>query len=277
MAEILDILKIRILVSFLAASPKSCTVMGLSRALREEKHRISRTMISLEEEGLLDRSNQRAPVLTKLGKEKAEMYNERVELALNYFRREGVEADAAKTDAYICALRCSDDLMKMMAANDACHRMKRDLQHLRSFRGDEICKRLPDGCYEFPFVIYREHVKDGKNISMANEGFAHPCTLYVDEQSGMIQLLVQKIEQKSGITGKIMHGKVDKMEYFDSGQFIQAELIGDVMTFPAEALNFVNIGQGAGQMLHGSVLLKMRCSCGIAHMPESTAMFTMQI
>ena len=39
----------------------------------------------------------------------------------------------------------------------------------------------------------------------------------------------------------------------------------------------LNIGSGVGQILHGSVCLRMQCSVGTKHMPESTAIFTILI
>ena len=38
-----------------------------------------------------------------------------------------------------------------------------------------------------------------------------------------------------------------------------------------------NRGSGTDQILHGSVCLKMKCSVGFMHMPESTAIFTVLI
>lgn len=38
-----------------------------------------------------------------------------------------------------------------------------------------------------------------------------------------------------------------------------------------------NRGSGVDQILHGSVCLKMKCSVGLMHMPESTAIFTVLI
>ena len=37
------------------------------------------------------------------------------------------------------------------------------------------------------------------------------------------------------------------------------------------------MGKGRDTLLHGSVCLKMQCSVGDMHMPESTAIFTMFI
>ena len=45
----------------------------------------------------------------------------------------------------------------------------------------------------------------------------------------------------------------------------------------AEALQFINMGEGPAQILHGSVSLKMQSTCGEDHMPESSAVFTLLI
>lgn len=126
-------------------------------------------------------------------------------------------------------------------------------------------------------MIYREQVKNNSNISMANEGFEHPCTLYVNDGVGIVQLRSLSLSARSAKDGKMVHGKVNKIEYFDSGDFISAELYGNVISFPADVLNFINMGSGVGQVMHGSVCLKMQCSCGIIHMPESKAIFTILI
>ena len=272
-----DLLKLRILLSFRVGAQESCTVTGIARSLREEKQKVSRMMIEMEKEGVIDRSNTRAPVLTEKGERLSREFAERIRIAQNHLIYEGVDLESAKHDAYIWALYCSDGLLNLVRDNDACYRAKHELRGLKSFDGGELCKKLDDGCYQFPFIIYREQVKDGDNISMANEGFAHPCTLYVDRGMGVIQLLIQPMNQKSAFNGKILRGRVDKLEYFDSGRFIGAEFINDVVSFPADALTFVNMPTATGNILHGSICVKMRCSCGIAHMPESTAIFTMLI
>lgn len=74
-----------------------------------------------------------------------------------------------------------------------------------------------------------------------------------------------------------MQGRVHMVEYFDVGRYVSAALRGNVISIPAEVLNFVNIGEGVGQVLHGSVPLRMNCSVGTLHMPESQAIFTILI
>ena len=61
--------------------------------------------------------------------------------------------------------------------------MKYELRGQKQFSGAALCKKLKDGCYSLPFLIFREHIKNGSNLSMANEGFEHPCSLYVKDGS----------------------------------------------------------------------------------------------
>lgn len=272
-----EVLKFRILACLHDAGDSTCTVTGISRTLQEEKYVISRTMIRMEQEGLIDRSNIRAPVLTDKGRMEADRYHERVGLALNHLLRAGVDLEHAKRDACVWALNCSDEMMAIVRASDERYRIKKELKGEPFFDGATLCEHVRNGTYAFPFVIYREHPKGSDVLSMANDGFEHPCTLHVEDGKGVIQLRTLPMSKKSALNRLSMVGKVNKLEYFDAGRFVHAEFHGDVITFPASILRFANIGEGPGQMLHGSVYLKMQCSVGIAHMPESKALFTILI
>lgn len=277
MSDSPDILRLRVLLCFLKSAPEHCNVTGISRTLKEEKYTISRILAGLEKEGLIDRSNVRHPYLTENGCFQAERYEKRIEIATNRLLYEGVDVENARRDAIFWALYCSDKLMEVVCSSEERYRIKHELRDQKNFSGATLCKRLKNGCYQFPFIIYREHVKNNNHVSMANEGFEHPCTLCVNEGVGIVQLRALLLSAESGANGKMIQGRVNKMEYFDSGQFISAELHGNVISFPAEALSFVNMGSGVGQMLHGSVCIKLQCSCGIIHMPESKAIFTILI
>lgn len=51
MPDNMEILKLRLLISFLKMSPESCTVTKLAKTLGEEKYSVSRGMIALGKEG----------------------------------------------------------------------------------------------------------------------------------------------------------------------------------------------------------------------------------
>lgn len=275
MKENADILKLRVLLCFLKLSPADCSVTGIARTLGREKYAISRAAEALAQDGLIDRSIIRSPRLTERGRREAERYSQRFEIALNHLLYEGVELESARQDALVWTLYCTDDTMETVRATEERYRVKYELRGQKQFSGAALCKKLKDGCYALPFLIFREHIKNGSNLSMANEGFEHPCSLSVKNGVGMVQLRAIPIAAKSPISGEILRGRVETMRYFDAGRFVCAEPSGQLFTFPADVLQFVSVGSDVGQILHGSVCLQMESSVGAGHMPESTAIFTL--
>lgn len=272
-----DILRLRVLICFLKSDINDCTVTGISRVLNEEKYTVSRAMSALEKDDYINRDDIRNPIITEKGYKAAVKYSERIEIIMNYLLCKDVDIESAKKDAFNIALYCTDKTIDVIRETEERNRLKYELREQKQFGGSTLCEKLRDGCYRIPFMICREHIENGSNLSMANEGFEHPCILFVKNGVGEIQLRSKQINVKSKIDGSIMSGKVNSIKYFDSGRYVSAEANGQVFSFPANSLNFLNVGFGAGQVLQGSVSLKMECSCGNANMPESTALLTLII
>lgn len=270
-----EILKLRVLLCFLKLTPADCSVTGIARTLGREKYAISRAVSALEAEGLVDRADIRRPRLTEKGYAEASRYAERFEIALNHLLYEGVDMESARQDAFVWTLYCTDGTMETVRATEKRYRVKYELRGQGQFSGAALCRRLKDGCYALPFLIFREHIKNGSNLSMANEGFEHPCILSVKNGMGTVQLRSIPITAKSPRSGEIMQGRVETIRYFDAGRFVCAEPSGQLFSFPADVLQFVSVGADVGQILHGSVCLQMESSVGAGHMPESTAIFTL--
>ena len=273
MPESLEILKMRVLICFLNENARICTVTGLATMFGEGKQKMHRIFATLEKEGLLNRSNPRSPVLTELGREKAHYYENRINIVLNHLLYEGLDMDNAEHDAYAWALFSSDKGMEIIKSSEQRYRAKYELRKREQFDGTELCKHLHDGEYRLPFLIYKEHMTDGDNLSMSNSGFEHPCILTVTNGEGTIQLRPKEIWARSQMTGQEMIGRVRMLMYWDGMTFKNAETVNGMLTFPASTLSFLNIGSGMEQILHGSVCLKMQCSVGTNHMPEATAIF----
>ena len=94
---------------------------------------------------------------------------------------------------------------------------------------------------------------------------------------GLVYLAVKTVSAESMSSGKKMEGRVNKMQYLYDGEFRDGGIDGRYVYFPVTALNFIAMGKGRDTLLHGSVCLRMQCSVGDMHMPESTAIFTMFI
>ena len=278
MPESLEILKMRALICFLNEDPALCTVTGLADILSEGKQKISRLLMSLEKEGLLDRSDLRRPRLTQAGREQAAYYEKRTNIVLNHLLYEGLDLNDAEHDAYAWARFSSERGMEIIKSSEQRYRAKYELRRQKEFGGEELCRHLAYGEYSFPFLIYRETVRGGTNLSMANEGFRHPCVLRVADGRGQIVLQPVDLSAKSPLTGRKMNGRVRKLTILQpDGVFMRAEENGESLAFSADVLHFLNIGEGMGQILHGSVCIRMQCSVGTMHMPESTAIFTIMI
>lgn len=273
MPESLEILKMRVLICFLNENARICTVTGLATMFGEGKQKMHRIFATLEKEGLLNRSNPRSPVLTVLGREKAHYYENRINVVLNHLLYEGLDMDNAEHDAYAWALFSSDKGMEIIKSSEQRYRAKYELRKREQFDGTELCKHLHDGEYRLPFLMYKEHMTDGNNLSTSNSGFEHPCILTVTNGEGTIQLRPKEIWARSQMTGQEMIGRVRMLMYWDGMTFKNAETVNGMLTFPASTLSFLNIGSGMEQILHGSVCLKMQCSVGTNHMPEATAIF----
>lgn len=272
-----EILRLRVLLCFLRGDERDRTVMEIARTLREEHYSVSRVIAALEKDGLISKEHPRKPHLTEKGELLARRYAERIDITTNHLLYEGVGAESAAKDAYYWALYNTDDTMEVIRSAEEKYRVKYELRDKKQFDGGTLCKRLKDGEYLFPFIIYRESAKNGGNISMANEGFEHPCVLSIRDGVGTLSIRAVDVTANSAATGKSMHGHVDSLKYFDSGSYISADRSGNVLSLPASVLKFKNIGAGIGQILHGQVCMRMRCSVGVIHMPESTAIFTILI
>ena len=278
MPESLEILKMRALICFLNEDPALCTVTGLADILGEGKQKISRLLMSLEKEGLLDRSDLRRPRLTQAGREQAAYYEKRTNIVLNHLLYEGLDLNDAEHDAYAWARFSSERGMEIIKSSEQRYRAKYELRRQKEFGGEELCRHLADGEYSFPFLIYRETVRGGTNLSMANEGFRHPCVLRVADGRGQMVLQPVDLSAKSPLTGRKMNGRVRKLTILQpDGVFMRAEKARFSPSSSADVLHFLNIGEGMGQILHGSVCMRMQCSVGTMHMPESTAIFTIMI
>lgn len=271
-------MRFRILMCFLNFTEGNRKIGKMAQALDMEKYEMSRCVAQLEKEGLADRSDARNPVLTPKGRRLAEMYAKRMELAQNHLMYEGLPKDVARHDALMITLHCSDTFFETIRLFEETMRMKEIFADRKAFSGREFCEKINDGRYTFPFIIYREKVKNGNNISMANNGFAHPCEAVIGEGGGIVLIRAVDMEESSKFSGLQMKGRVKHLKYFDGRRFVEAAVNGNFIQIPLKHFNFMNIGSdNMTRILHGSICLKMCCTVGEAHMPESTAIFTLFI
>lgn len=271
-----NLLIIKILMQFYV--DKDATVTKIAQTLGEQKYTVSRAINAMEEEGLINKKNTRHPVLTAYGRREAKKYTERVDTIQSHLIYEGLDPNVASRDSFYWGVYGSVETIEMIDKMSVRYRIRHEFRDKKMFTGRDLCKYLEDGSYVFPFLIYRELVKNGTNISMANAGFEHPCTIEVKDGKGQIFLHAIEMKARSQTTKKSMKGFVEDVKYFDSGNFFLARKQSTIISFPIDSMQFQTIGNyGEQQILHGSICLKMTCTVGTEHMPESTAFFTLLI
>ena len=278
MPETLTPFQIQLLLYYLEAEPKKRTVTDSAKILGTTKWAVTRALDALEKQDVVERQENRKTVLTASGKKLAEKCRGQMKILEQYMQYQDIPPVQIKENA-LRALSAgfSDEFMARLAEQEGRMRLKEIFAGHRDFHGGDICNYLKDGSYYFPFIIYREQIKNHNNLSMANKGFENPCELIVKDHEGLVYLAVKTVSAESMSSGKKMEGRVNKMQYLYDGEFRDGGIDGRYVYFPVTALNFIAMGKGRDTLLHGSVCLKMRCSVGDMHMPESTAIFTMFI
>ena len=276
--ENLTSFQIQLLLYYLTAEPKKRTVTDAARYLHKPKSTLTHILDSLDALSLMERVEGRKSVLTTAGKRTAQQLLHQRKILEQYMQYQDIPPAQIKENA-LRALSAgfSDQFMERLAEQEGRMRLKEIFAGHRDFHGGDICNYLKDGSYYFPFIIYREQIKNHNNLSMANRGFENPCELIVKDHEGLVYLAVKTVSAESMSSGKKMEGRVNKMQYLYDGEFRDGGIDGRYVYFPVTALNFIAMGKGRDTLLHGSVCLKMQCSVGDMHMPESAAIFTMFI
>lgn len=275
MSEKLSAVQIQFLLYFLEAEPKKRTLSYAARYLNKPKSTLTHVLDSLETMALMERAETRKSALTAAGQSVARELLHRRRILEQYMQYNDIPPAQIKENA-LRALTAgfSDNFIERLTEQADRMRLKEIFAGRRSFYGGEICDHLSDGSYYFPFIIYREQIKNHNNISMANRGFENPCELIVKDHKGLIYLAVKTLSAESMSSGKRMEGRINKIQYLYDGEFRNGGIDGRYVYFPVTALHFISMGKGRDTLLHGSVCLKMQCSVGELHMPESAAVFT---
>lgn len=65
--------------------------------------------------------------------------------------------------------------------------------------------------------------------------------------------------------------------YFDGEQYKEAQRTEDMVSFPVNAIRFLNGESADDRFLNGIIKMKMQCSVGKVYMPESFALFSVII
>ncbi len=247
MTDTPELTRLRVLLCFDPSNRSECTVTGIARTLGMEKYSVSRVLKYFNQQGIIDTTDSRHPKLTAKGEEEEAFYRERVHTLVNHLLYEGVDLENARSDALSMALYNSEQSMAAIRATEESYRIKYEFRDRSKFGGAVLAKRMRDGTYQFPFMLYREQSLNGDNYAPDNKRFLHPATVTVREDQGRVQLLATDNGEDT----------VREIRYFDSGRFVTAEKNAGIFCLPLESFNFINLEGGSSEVFHGSLPIRI--------------------
>ncbi len=278
MAEKPNELQFRLLLYYIGADIKRRTVSDAARALHKPKSTVVYALAGMQRMGLVQPADQRKTILTSAGIKVAQEYREKLEFLEKHMIFRDVSPEKAKADAIaFLTADFSDDYVNAVREEAERNFLKGFFSGRDNFNGLELCGKMKKGVHKLPFVLYRENARSGNNISMGNRGFENPASLIVNGEDSKVYLTLKTLSGHSAMDGRLMEGRINKLLYRVGNKFNDAETDGRHVYIPATALSCVALGSGNNMLLQCSTYLKLQCSVGMIHMPESKAILTLFI
>lgn len=249
------------------------TVSSLAKILGVAKSTVSRTIHCLEEQGFLVKDTF---LLTEYGKNIARQYLEERNIIADWLMSEQhISYELAMNDATAFILSVSKDMKEIVLGKARNAMLWEKISKIEHLDGQTVTSLFADGTYALPFTMYRE--KSGKHnfISMSDRAFHHPASFIVKNGTGMVHLLGREIEETSKLGCLKLKGRLVTLKYLWNHKYLLAGQDQSRFIIPLDSLEFHYNSEE--KMLQGSVKLKMSCSVGSVHMPESVAIMTVLI
>lgn len=121
------------------------------------------------------------------------------------------------------------------------------------------------GEYQLPFQLL-QFKKD--EPSMGDEGFLHPCTLYLDAENSTVVLSLCDLNCKSQ-AGRLLTGRLKKLWYNNNSSWAEAEVTATECRIPADKMQLTLDSHGT--LRSGEIQVRVLANVGHLAMPESYA------
>jgi Mn-dependent DtxR family transcriptional regulator len=246
------------------------SVTQLSDMIGVAKSTVSRAVGRCAEIGVIERYAGKHIMLTDEGERIGEELEHRCrEVRLWLESMSGAAGVVTQDEVLHGALSLPDSTVRIIERNARMQRLHRRVGDRAVLSGEEFCAALGDGKYPVSIMCYRADAdKNRKMPSMANDGIENDGELVIKNSSGTLRLKARPVEHVSSLGGTPIKGKLATLKYPDpnDAEYKDAQKKGDTYCFPASAMNFVCV---SGRVMQGDIVLKMACSAGTKHMPES--------
>jgi Mn-dependent DtxR family transcriptional regulator len=243
------------------------SVTQLSNVIGVAKSTVSRAVSKCIEIGVIERYAGKYIMLTDEGVRIGEELERRCrEVKLWLESMSGVPG-VTQDDVLQGALSLPDSTVRIIERNARMRNLHRRVGDRAVLSGKDFCAALGDGKYPVSIMCYRaDAARNRKMPSMANDGIENDGELVIKNNSGTLRFRARPVEHISSLGGMPIKGKLATLKYREGPEYKDAQKRGDTYCFPASAMNFVCV---SGRVMQGDVVLKMACSAGTKHMPES--------
>jgi DNA-binding MarR family transcriptional regulator len=243
------------------------SVTQLSEALGVAKSTVSRAVSRCVEIGVIERYAGKHVMLTDEGVRIGEELEHRCREVKLWLESMSGVAVVAQDDVLYGALSLPDSTVRIIERNARMQNLHRRVGDRAVLSGEDFCAALGDGKYPVSIMCYRTDAGEKrKTPSMANDGIENDGELIIKNNNGMLRFKTRPVEHISSLGGTPIKGKLATLKYPEGAEYKDAQRKGDTYCFPASAMNFVCV---SGRVMQGDVVLKMACSAGTKHMPES--------
>ena len=245
-----ELLKMKILIYFQQNEPSVCTVGKIASRLGFIKQKISKMIIVLEEEGLVNRSDNRHPQLTKKGTLLADKYAVKMRMITDILLQNGVNLENVEQDAYNIMMGVSQSTIDAIKHKFMINELKKELRGKGTFYGNVISEILYEGVYPISYVVYNRNLEEDDYLAEANNMFERPAYVFIEKGVGKVQLRLKDLGGNDALLE-------DAVQYVHKKKYLTAKRLGRFLTFPLDDVLFVAMGNDANVQIQGSIFMKI--------------------
>lgn len=249
-----EMLYYRTLLCFLEEEEKDHTVTAIARKLDVEKYQISRILSSLEEKGIVDRSEPRKPKLTVMGRQYLLEYERKVHLLMDFLTFVGLKQSYLRLIAMHIAGHAEDEIINLIREKTKKLYLIEKLQKFSYINGKSLCKVLGDGTYHVSLLLLKYPAQSGFPTEIVKNHGSMEVTLSVKDGQGMVQIHFRTYgREKKG-------QQLKDLQYMRDGVCLPAERYAHVFCIPCEAFSLTNRVMGGGNAfaVSGAVDIRYR-------------------
>lgn len=267
-------INMKYLLQLLYGEEKKNSLSKVAKSNSVSPSTVMRSLSVFLEQGILDENYKP----TNNGQRWIANYRKQKSLIESWLIHNHITVKSAEENALSILENCSEDVLDLLKKKGEIYQVFDQLadkkaDHL-TIENTDLYDYFPENDYPVSFIFYKDWEQYPINISMANEGFRHPGILSIKKGESLLKLERKWVKQES-MAGGIVPGIVTALSYESDDQRQSIEIIENIAKIPVSAFRFIYDKNSS--FFIGELKLRMTCSAGDFHMPESTAILNIYL